>query len=322
MNAMIWTFILVFGDISMEYYGKIAQENLLQPASDIQKVEMGLKKGEFSHLLHFLKPVLETLFEDDKSRIKPIIEQFKRLHIGNQRGWGHILAPLVSDIIRHTDGGTTRFFENESFPWVSDAEHYYKAARAELETALVQLRNIPAFQEIQEEQMALTNDDKWKVIALKGFGKPFSENIALFPATMELLNQIPDWTSAMYSILVPGKQIPPHKGVYNGVLRYHLGISVPENCAIEVGGETRSWTEGGSLIFDDSLEHSAWNKSAENRTVLFVDFLRPLPFPLNILNKWLVLDVMSQSEFIKKATKNSYKYDAFQKEQTKLYSER
>ena len=31
----------------------------------------------------------------------------------------------------------------------------------------------------------------------------------------------------MFSILAPGKRIPPHDGPYKGVLRYHLGLDGP-----------------------------------------------------------------------------------------------
>jgi beta-hydroxylase len=35
------------------------------------------------------------------------------------------------------------------------------------------------------------------------------------------------------------------------------------------------WDEGGPLVFDDTVEHEAWNYSADTRTVLLFDFLRP-----------------------------------------------
>ena len=32
--------------------------------------------------------------------------------------------------------------------------------------------------------------------------------------------------TAFFSILAPGKHIPPHRGPYKGLLRYHLGLQV------------------------------------------------------------------------------------------------
>ena len=99
--------------------------------------------------------------------------------------------------------------------------------------------------------------------------------------------------SAFYSIMLPNKHLPPHEGPYAGVLRYHLGLIVPdtERCRIRVGSCVEHWREGGSLIFDDTLEHEVWNDADNIRVVLFVDIARPLPFPLALLNEgmmWLI----------------------------------
>jgi beta-hydroxylase len=62
----------------------------------------------------------------------------------------------------------------------------------------------------------------------------------------------------------------------------------PEQCGIKVGGEVRHWTEGRSLIFDDTYAHSAWNESDRTRVVLFVDFMRPMKGPMKMVNEALV----------------------------------
>jgi beta-hydroxylase len=59
-------------------------------------------------------------------------------------------------------------------------------------------------------------------------------------------------------------------------------------CAIRVGSDTKSWQEGRSLVFDDCHEHEAWNDTDQVRVVLFVDFLRPLAFPLSKINEAIV----------------------------------
>ena len=56
----------------------------------------------------------------------------------------------------------------------------------------------------------------------------------------------------------------------------HLPLIVPENCgALRVGNEMRAWTEGEMLIFDDSIQHEAWNDSDKERVVLLFDIWRP-----------------------------------------------
>jgi len=97
--------------------------------------------------------------------------------------------------------------------------------------------------------------------------------------------------TAFFSILSPDKHIPAHKGPFNGVLRYHLGLIVPEpkeKCRIRVHDQMKTWDEGQSLIFDDTYEHEVWNETAGFRVVLFVDFVRPIKFPFSLFNKLIV----------------------------------
>jgi beta-hydroxylase len=79
--------------------------------------------------------------------------------------------------------------------------------------------------------------------------------------------------------------------MYKGILRYHLGLIVPGpegSCKIRVGTDVQYWKEGKSLIFDDSHPHEVWNDCDSYRVVLFVDLLRPLPFPLSLVNRSII----------------------------------
>jgi aspartate beta-hydroxylase len=75
--------------------------------------------------------------------------------------------------------------------------------------------------------------------------------------------------------LRPGARIPPHTGYVNTRLICHLPLIVPDGCAIRVGNETRAWQEGRALVFDDTVEHEAWNRSDRLRVVLLFDIWRP-----------------------------------------------
>jgi aspartate beta-hydroxylase len=79
----------------------------------------------------------------------------------------------------------------------------------------------------------------------------------------------------MFSVLTPGTHILPHRGVTNSRLVVHLPLIVPDDCAIVVGGETHVWQEGRVMIFDDTFEHEAWNRSAQTRGVLILDVWNP-----------------------------------------------
>jgi aspartyl/asparaginyl beta-hydroxylase (cupin superfamily) len=74
-------------------------------------------------------------------------------------------------------------------------------------------------------------------------------------------------------VLRPGTRIQPHSGYQGPFLRCHLGLSVPAgDCGLRVGGETRAWREGETLVLDDRLEHEAWNLTSSERVVFLLDF--------------------------------------------------
>ena len=64
-----------------------------------------------------------------------------------------------------------------------------------------------------------------------------------------------------------------------------------------VDGQTRHWTEGKSLVFDDTFQHEAWNKTQKDRVVLFMDFVKPMRFPGSALN-WILLNAIALSPLV------------------------
>jgi aspartate beta-hydroxylase len=55
----------------------------------------------------------------------------------------------------------------------------------------------------------------------------------------------------------------------------HLPLIVPDGCGFRVGGEIREWRVGKAILFDDTIEHEAWNNSDAIRAVLIVDVWNP-----------------------------------------------
>lgn len=119
-------------------------------------------------------------------------------------------------------------------------------------------------------------DGVWVVCDLLVAGHLNNQNAKSFPKTMALLSQIPGLYTAGFSALAPGTVIKPHTGFTDTVLRAHLGLMCPDNCAIRVGEETRQWEEGKCLIFDDTVEHSVYNHSSNVRVVLLMDIAKDL----------------------------------------------
>ena len=207
--------------------------------------------------------------------------------------------------------GNPPIYDNSLFPWVSELEKEWLKIRAELENVMQRREELPNFHEITDQVKPITNDDLWKTYLLAGYGLESEKNSKSCPETARILKKIPGMKTAFFSILAPNKHIPAHKGPYNGVLRYHLGLVVPqpqEQCRIRICDEIKHWEEGKSLIFDDTFIHEVWNDTSGFRAVLFVDFVRPLKFPVNILNKIILMAAMF-TPVIREAAENYKRWE-------------
>jgi beta-hydroxylase len=202
--------------------------------------------------------------------------------------------------VRHSAVGNPCVYDTTAFPWAAALERAFPAIRAELDRVLLRRAELPGIGDISPDALSIA-DGRWKTFILAGYGFRSRRNIALCPETWRALRRVPGLTTAMFSIFEPGNRLPPHRGPYNGVLRLHLGLIVPraaDRVAIRVGETVCHWQEGRVLIFDDAFEHEAWNDSDEIRVVLFVDFVKPLRFPANLLNA-LMIRLAAISPFVR-----------------------
>ena len=85
--------------------------------------------------------------------------------------------------------------------------------------------------------------------------------------------------TAFFSILDPNTRIPAHTGITNTRCTVHLPLIVPPNCGFRVGSTTREWAQDQAWVFDDTIEHEAWNLSDTPRAVLIFDIWNPLLSP-------------------------------------------
>lgn len=219
---------------------------------------------------------------------------------------------LESFIARVSVNGDPSIYETKTYPWAAELESDWKKIRAELDAVMVYRDQMPSFQDILKEVSTIQTDNDWKTFFLAGIGMDCRENAQRCPETMRLLGRIPGMKTAFFSILSPHKHIPAHRGAYNGVLRFHLGLLVPqprEKVRIRIGNDFRNWTEGKALIFDDTYNHEVWNDTDGFRVVLFVDFTRPLKQPWHWFNERL-LNVGALAPFLREAGK---KQSAWQK---------
>jgi aspartate beta-hydroxylase len=180
-----------------------------------------------------------------------------------------------------------QFYDPGDFEWVETVEAATDDIRAELEQVMSGSSNFKPYLQtdvthLNQDDDSLVNSDDWSALFLWDYGRLVPENAKLFPAAIEALKAAPmpaipgQAPMALFSKLTPGTAIPPHNGLLNTRLICHLPLIVPENCgALRVGNEERPWVEGEMLMFDDSIEHEAWNKSEEERVVLLFEIWRP-----------------------------------------------
>lgn len=206
---------------------------------------------------------------------------------------------LIEAFIRLIDGDKT-FYKTENIDWIEDFEKHFPEIKSELASVLYGNIKVPDWESVSNDPSVKVGKD-WKVFVFKIYKLRVDNNCTQCPTTARLIDKYPQITTAWFSILEIGKKIPEHRGPYNGVLRYHLGLQIPEEskkCGIRVGEDIRHWEEGKSLLFDDSHLHEAWNHSKQQRVVLFIDVIRPLPQPFHIINK-LIVHLMGKSRYIK-----------------------
>ena len=101
------------------------------------------------------------------------------------------------------------------------------------------------------------------------------------PKTAALLESLPMADqpefapTAMFSALDARTHIPAHTGSTNTRLLVHLPLVLPGPARFRVGNETRSWRMGEAWVFDDTIEHEAWNDSDQLRVILIFDVWNP-----------------------------------------------
>ncbi|HET7709508.1 MAG TPA: aspartyl/asparaginyl beta-hydroxylase domain-containing protein [Sphingomicrobium sp.] len=177
------------------------------------------------------------------------------------------------------------WYHPAQFPWVKAFEDAAGQMAAEVRQILDEGAGIHPYVQAPKDRPskghALLDDPRWSAFYLWQDGMRVEENAERCPTAMRLLEsppipRIPGRSPmAMVSILRPGTHIPPHTGMLNSRLICHIPLIVPDGCRLRVGAETRAVTFGKAMIFDDSIEHEAWNDSESDRAVLLFEIWRP-----------------------------------------------
>lgn len=117
----------------------------------------------------------------------------------------------------------------------------------------------------------------WRYFVLRNEDGDHAANLTRCTVTARAIAAVPGLVNAGFSLFRPGTHLYPHRGELPGVVRCHLPLVVPPgDVALRFGGEVRQWRPGQCVVFDDTVEHEAWNHGASDRIVLLVTFLRRL----------------------------------------------
>ena len=143
--------------------------------------------------------------------------------------------------------GDTGFFERSLFPWFAELEAATDIFEAEFH-AVVNAEAAELVPYIQypdgvplDQWETLNHNRNWTAIHLLQNGRRIETNARQCPRVMSLLDKLPQpnvrgaGPNAMFSLLAPGAQIPPHTGITNTRLVCHLPLIVPTGCWFRVG---------------------------------------------------------------------------------------
>ena len=178
------------------------------------------------------------------------------------------------------------FFPSDQLPWLKQLGSKTSHITAELEALLKSGSAFLPYVEANSDRPTfdahgMEGNADWGALYLWQNGEPVLENQEACPITTEAISSLPlvfsgrRCPNVLFSRLKAGASIPPHNGMINTRLIGHLPLVIPDRCGFRVGSEVREWVLGEPFLFDDTVEHEAWNKSDQDRVILIFEVWRP-----------------------------------------------
>lgn len=253
--------------------------SLKQP---IERAQAAIAAAEGRFERHLLDSLSQAGFPEGKR--PPRFQKSLDLLTGRQHAELELQRPTT---YYYPDLPQRRYYEREELPWAAALEAQTGTIQEELTAWLA--RGEDGFSPYmlsnpdrpRSEYHGLVDNPAWSTLYIWEKGRPVAGLADHFPRTLAAVQQAPlphitvRAPSVLFSRLQPGARIPPHHGMLNARLICHLPLVVPPGCGFRVGGETREWEEGKLLVFDDTVEHEAWNGGTSDRILLIFDVWRP-----------------------------------------------
>ncbi len=254
--------------------------------AEVQRVDDTARWIDARYQEHLLES-LDLAGFDERNRHPRLQKSLDILFGKRQRDPVDEPFPQFPNSYFYPDMDYVEFAETDNLPWAGIIADNFTAMHNEALGLLADRQLFDPYvkrtvERPQGDVHGLLEKDDWSTLHLLEKGEPVPERIARVPTSFAVLDEnVPLCRIAnraptmMYSLLKPKAHIPPHTGMLNVRFVCHLPLVVPPDCGIRVGTQTRTWKPGEVMIFDDTVEHEAWNDSAQNRLVLIFDVWRP-----------------------------------------------
>lgn len=179
------------------------------------------------------------------------------------------------------------FYPRELFPWLPELEAATPVIQGELKALLAsRMDDFAPYMQIPSDAPVnqweeLNHSRRWSSLFLWKDGTRQEAVCDACPQTAALLSRLPMANqpgfapTAMFSALDANTHIPAHTGSTNVRLLCHLPLVLPGQARFRVGNETRVWRMGHAWVFDDTIEHEAWNDADALRVILIFDVWNP-----------------------------------------------
>jgi aspartate beta-hydroxylase len=249
-------------------------------ATLVARAAQVVRSGRRELYFGLLEPLVAEFGRSGLSRV----EKMLRIHLNEER-------PVFPDsrqkptFLYFPDLPATPYFDGSLFPWIDT----FEARTSDIQSELRSLLRTDAGSEdvFGSPELAAQNLRSqrgipgWTGYYFYRHGERREANCRACPVTSGALDLLPlsqvegHGPEILFSVFTPGTHLLPHRGVTNTRVVAHLPLIVPPDCALRVGGEDHAWQEGRVVVFDDTYEHEAWNRSDQIRVVLIFDLWNP-----------------------------------------------
>ena len=264
------------------------QGRWLDPASTpegirplVEHAVVSIRNGRATMLYNLIEPLIQKYGRDSLARV----DQCLRVHLDMEPP-AYPDARQKPTFLYFPGLPTSPYFDRSLFPWIEAMESQTEAVLTELQGVLPgDSGRERVFLDLAVEEQNLRGADKppsWNGYYFYRHGQRRAENHANCPVTSAALDRLPlsrvpeHGPECLFSVFTAGTHLMIHRGVTNTRVVGHLPLIIPKgDCALNVGGELHRWQKGRIVVFDDTYEHEAWNRSDETRVVLIFDLWNP-----------------------------------------------